>query len=650
MNNLIRQKEILIAGLTPSFLEKPVLWFSENFHQIKNSAKTQIFFQKNTLFLRKDDNIAISRLLKQFDDLGYKKVSKVFSAGEFSKQGGIIDIFPINSEKIIRLDFENNRLEEIIEIEPTTLSGQKPKKSKEDVFNLGDYVVHLDHGIGIFRGVQEKKQNKYFIIEYAPPKIGGRPDLLFVPFGLKEKISPYLGFETPKIHRLGSPLWGNTRKKIKENIIEFAKELIAIYAKREMVGRKPYVPDRHLEIMLTDSFEYQETESQKKTISEIFKDLESQRPMDRIVVGDVGFGKTEVALRAAFRVALNGSQVALISPTTILAQQHFETFKNRLKKFPLNIERVSRLFSKKETKQTLADLKNGKIDIIIGTHRLLSPDIEFKNLGLLIIDEEQKFGVRQKEKMKKMRAVLDILSLSATPIPRTLSLALSSLRSLSRIDEAPLGRTPIKTFVLPFSKKIIQEAINYELQRGGQVFFLHNRIETIEAAKKNLIKILKKNRHGNWPKIETAHGRMNEKSLLKIIQDFREKKIQVLMATTIIENGLDLANVNTLIVEEGSLLGLAEAHQLRGRVGRGNRQAFAYFLYRSLSIPEKAKKRLETLRQMSHLGAGYEIATADLKIRGAGNILGAKQSGCVNAVGLNLYYQLLNEAIEKLKK
>lgn len=659
---MAKSSEILIAGLTPSFLEKPVLWFSENFNQIKNASKTQSFFKENTLFLSAGQNINFSEFLRKLDELGYQKVSSVYSAGEFSKQGGLIDIFPINSEKIIRLDFFGNKIEEIIEIEPRLIAGEKPKAAKEEYYHIGDFVVHLDHGIGIFKGI---KENKYLNIEYAPPKHGKMPDTLLVPLEVKNKINPYLGFETPKIHRLGSPVWGATKKKIKEEVIQFAKELLSIYASREIAKRPPYPFDKQMETELAESFEFNETESQKRANREIAEDLEADKPMDRLVVGDVGFGKTEVAIRAAFRVASAGYQVAVLTPTTILSEQHYQTFKKRLEKFPLNIALLSRLIKKGEEKKILANLKEGKIDIIIGTHRLLSSDIEFSSrgarlrngqaapaggqgLGLLIIDEEQKFGVKQKEKLKKLRSNLDILSLSATPIPRTLSLALSSLRPLSHVDDPPRGRIPIKTFVLPFSEKIIEETIKREIERNGQIFFLHNRVETIEATKKFISNILKRG-FKKLPEIEAAHGRLNEKNLLRIMEDFRNGKIKILVATTIIENGLDLANVNTLIVEEASILGLAEAHQLRGRVSRGERQAYAYFLYRSNNLPEKAKERLDALRNMSHLGAGYEIAMKDLEIRGAGNILGAKQSGAINAVGLNLYYQMLSETIEELK-
>ena len=369
--------------------------------------------------------------------------------------------------------------------------------------------------------------------------------------------------------------------------------------------------------------------------------------MDRIVCGDVGFGKTEVALRIMVKAVNSGYQAAMICPTTILANQHFQNFKERLKNLPIKIVMLSRLQSKKEQREVAEGLKTGKIEIVIGTHRILSKDVEFKNLGLLIIDDEQRFGVRQKEKLKKIRTSLDVLSLSATPIPRTLYMALSSLKDISLIQTPPLGRLSIKTFISPFSEKIIKKAIEDEIKRGGQVYYLHNRVETIETAKRLLECLTSKFKHP--VKIGIAHGRLKEKELVKIMSDFQNKKVDVLVATTIIENGLDLPNVNTLIVADSTRLGLAEAYQIRGRIGRSHIQAFAYFLYGS-HLSEKAEMRLNALKEAEELGSGYKIALKDLEIRGAGNILGKEQSGNINQVGLNLYCQMLSEAIEKIKR
>jgi len=404
------------------------------------------------------------------------------------------------------------------------------------------------------------------------------------------------------------------------------------------------LPDTEIDIALTDTFPYAETPDQIQAIEDIKKDLEnSQIPLDRIVCGDVGFGKTEVALRIIVKAINAGFQAALICPTTILASQHFQTFKKRLNNLPIKFELLSRLQTKKEQQIIIQKLKEGQVDIIIGTHRILSNDVEFKNLGMLIIDDEQRFGVKQKEKLKKIRASLDILSLSATPIPRTLYLSLSSLKKISIIQTPPLYRQPIKTLVLPWSEKIIKTAINQEIKRGGQVYYLHNRVETIESAKELLLRLVP------GLKLGVIHGRLREKELIRIMNDFGNKKIDVLVATTIIENGLDIPNVNTLIVADASRLGLSQAYQIRGRVGRSHAQAFAYFLY-SKKLLGFAEQRLNALKEAQELGSGYRIAMRDLEIRGAGNILGKEQSGSINQVGLNLYCQILSDAIDKLKR
>ncbi|HXK32148.1 MAG TPA: DEAD/DEAH box helicase, partial [Candidatus Paceibacterota bacterium] len=370
---------------------------------------------------------------------------------------------------------------------------------------------------------------------------------------------------------------------------------------------------------------------------------EKQEPMDRIVCGDVGFGKTEVALRAIIKAVISNRQAAMICPTTILANQHFQKFQERLGSLPIKIALLSRLQTKKEQKQIIEELKAGRIDIVIGTHRLLSKDIDFKNLGLLIIDDEQRFGVKQKERLKKIRASLDVLSLSATPIPRTLYMALSSLKNISLIQTPPVGRLPVKTFLSPFKKEIIKKAIENEIKRKGQIYFLYNRVETIENIKESLKELFPEARYA------IAHGRMKEKELLKTMDDFQDKRIDVLVATTIIENGLDLPNVNTLIVADSTRLGLSQAYQIRGRIGRSHIQAFSYFFYPNKLSP-LAKLRLKTLKEAEELGSGYKIAMKDLEIRGAGNILGKEQSGSINQVGLNLYCQMLSEAVEKIKR
>ncbi|TSC74111.1 MAG: transcription-repair coupling factor (superfamily II helicase) [Parcubacteria group bacterium Gr01-1014_33] len=393
--------------------------------------------------------------------------------------------------------------------------------------------------------------------------------------------------------------------------------------------------------------------------------------MDRLLVGDVGFGKTEIALRAAFRVVTSGKQAALLAPTTVLTAQHLATFTERFHTLPVRVRMLSRLLSGKEEKEVLQELADGTIDMVVGTHRLLSKDIVFKNLGLVIIDEEQRFGVKQKEKLKSLRTEVDVLSLSATPIPRTMQFVLSKLRDVSLLETPPPERIPIQTLVLPYSQKLIREAIQSELERGGQVYFLHNRIETIGRVKERLEKILRQRKINpppakrlaivrasplergrvrvGVPRIGIIHGRMPEKELIRTMEAFRKKEIDILVATTIIENGLDISSANTLIVDDATRLGLAQAHQLRGRIGRGKTQAFAYFLYKPRHLTEKAQERLSALQEYFELGAGYQLALRDLEIRGAGNILGREQSGAVNKVGLNLYYQMLGEAIEEIK-
>jgi len=652
--------KILIVSITPYFLEKNNVWFGQNINKILEARKTQSFFEDNTLYLTKNQSYNFSQFLRKLDEMGYEKVLRVSEPGEFSQRGGIIDVFPINSIFALRFEFLGNRIESIerlsveIEDEKTAKDILKRKLKSQKLFSdlkglkPGDYLVHLDHGIGIYNQQltinPEGKPSasygagnqQYYQIEYA------QGDKLYVPVGLERKLSRYIGFVEPRISRLGSSLWQRVKRKVKTDTEKLAKELLEIYAKREIATRPPYLPEDEIDFQLASSFQYEETPDQIETIEDIKKDLEKEEPMDRLLCGDVGFGKTEVALRAMAKAIKSGYQAVMICPTTILANQHFQNFKGRVKNLPIKIALLSRLQSKKEQKEIIENLKTGKIDITIGTHRILSSDVEFKNLGLLIIDDEQRFGVRQKEKLKKIRASLDVLSLSATPIPRTLYLALSSLKDISLIQTPPVGRLPVKTFISPFKEKLIKEAIEKEIARSGQVYYLHNRVETIEVARKFLENLISEAKFG------IAHGRLKEKELVKVMEDFQNKKIDVLIATTIIENGLDLPNVNTLIVADSTRLGLAEAYQIRGRIGRSHIQAFAYFFYGS-HLSEKAKMRLDALKEAEELGSGYKIALKDLEIRGAGNILGKEQSGNINRVGLNLYCQMLSEAIEKLK-
>lgn len=506
---------------------------------------------------------------------------------------------------------------------------------------LNEYVVHTDHGIGKFIGTTRKTvedtTREYFVIAYA------EGDKIFLPAEYAEKINRYIGSPRPTIHRLSSSSWHQLKRTVKKESKKIAKELLALYAKRELESGHTFIPDFELEAHLADSFEYEETEDQKKVLEEIFEDMERDKPMDRLLCGDVGFGKTEIAIRAAFRAVINQKQVAILCPTTLLAQQHFDTFKQRLSPLSVFIEMLSRFRSKKDQATTLKNLQNGSCDVVIGTHRLLSKDVQFKNLGLVIVDEEQRFGVLHKERLKQLRAHVDILTLSATPIPRTLNLALSGVRDISTIETPPPGRNAIDTTIVQYDDSIIKKEIERALSEKDQVYMLHNRVETIHAFTHKLQRLVPRARFG------IAHGQMNERLLAKTMEHFDNRKIDVLVCSTIIENGLDLPNVNTLLVHNAPQFGLSQLYQIRGRVGRGLKKARSFFFYSSIKLTGKAKERLRALLEAKELGSGLEIATRDLEIRGAGNILGKEQSGQVSAVGLHLYTQLLDRSVEELR-
>jgi len=653
-----KKSELLIVAITPDFLERDVFWFSENENKIKNALRMDAFWQNHAMFIEENQNIKLSDFLRKLDDLNYQKTMTVSCPGEFSTRGGLVTIFPVNKNNAVSIDFFGNSIDKITELKNIKISEKGKKKilkkqiSLSDTSHLkniksGDFVVHIDHGIGIFKGETKLNKNEktpeYFLLEYAPPKNSKNPDRLFVPKKKANKLSLYLGFKTPSIHRLSGNTWEKAFKKASEDAEKFAKELLELYSKRSVAKRQAYQKDDSHQREFEDDFEYIETKDQNKAVKEIKKDMESDIPMDRLLCGDVGFGKTEVAMRAAFKALNSGRQVAVLCPTTILSDQHFENFKKRFKKFPINIGALNRFESKKQQEETIQKIKEGKIDIVIGTHRVLSSDVQFKKLGLLIIDEEQRFGVKQKEKLRKFRENLDVLSLSAAPIPRTLYLSLSGLRQISTIDTPPFGRIPINTIVTEYDKTLIKEAIKKELRRKGQVYFLHNRIETIDKTFSDLKKLLPKAKFG------IAHGGLSEHMLRSVMRNFKQGKFDILIATTIIENGLDIKNVNTLIVDDAARLGLSQAHQIRGRIGRHTKEAFAYFLYREKSLTENGKKRLEALEKYSKIGSGYQLALKDLEIRGAGNILGKKQSGTINQIGLNLYCEMLNNAVERLK-
>jgi transcription-repair coupling factor (superfamily II helicase) len=529
--------------------------------------------------------------------------------------------------------------------------GYRPiKKSKVsrlltslDDLGPGDFVVHKEHGIGIFKGLVhqsiEGTEEDLMLIEYE----GGR---LYLPLQRINNIHKYHSEEdiTPNIDRLGGKRWLRTKEKVKKKVHELAEKLLSLYAEREVYKGFSFSPDTELHYEFESFFPYEETADQLKAIEDIKSDMESERPMDRLICGDVGYGKTEVAMRAAFKAVYDGMQVAVLVPTTILSEQHYRTFKTRFSAFPVNIDFLSRFKSKNQQKVTIKALSNGDIDIIIGTHSLLGKDIDFHKLGLLIIDEEHRFGVGQKEKIKELKKGVDVLILTATPIPRTLHMALSDIRDMSLIETPPEERLAVKSIVSIFDKELIRETIKREIERNGQVFFVHNRINGIYKIAEYLKMLLPTVR------IAFAHGRMAEKNLEKVMHTFYEQRLDVLVSTAIIGSGLDIPTANTIIINRADLMGLADLYQLKGRVGRGNVRAYAYFFIPGEDIiTEEAKKRLQAIQEMSYLGAGFRLALKDMEIRGAGNLLGPEQSGHINAVGFDLYMEMLEKAVAELK-
>ncbi|GLB52697.1 transcription-repair-coupling factor [Neptunitalea chrysea] len=510
---------------------------------------------------------------------------------------------------------------------------------------VGDYVTHIDHGIGKFAGLQKidvegKKQE-------AIKLIYGDRDILYVSIHSLHKITKYNGKDgqAPKIYKLGSAAWKNLKKKTKTRVKEIAFSLINLYAKRKLEKGFQYKPDSYLQHELEASFLYEDTPDQSTATQDVKTDMESEQPMDRLICGDVGFGKTEVAIRAAFKAVDNGKQVAILVPTTILAFQHYKSFSSRMKDFPVRVDYLNRFRTAKDKKEILADLKSGQIDIVIGTHQLTNTSIQFKDLGLLIVDEEQKFGVSVKDKLKTIKENVDVLTLTATPIPRTLQFSLMAARDLSVINTPPPNRYPIDSQVIQFNEEIIRDAVSYEIQRGGQVFFIHNRIENIKEVAGMIQRLVPD------AKIGIGHGQMDGKKLEQLMIAFMNGDFDVLVATTIIESGLDVPNANTIFINSANNFGLSDLHQMRGRVGRSNKKAFCYFITPPYSaITEDARKRIQALEQFTDLGSGFNIAMKDLEIRGAGDILGGEQSGFINEIGFDTYQKILKEAIEELKE
>ncbi|MCC8061193.1 MAG: transcription-repair coupling factor [Clostridiales bacterium] len=507
--------------------------------------------------------------------------------------------------------------------------------------SVGDYVVHEEHGLGIYRGIEKIERDKvikdYLKIEYAD---GGN---LYLPATRLDGIQKYAGADAkaPKLNKLGGEQWKRTKSRVKSAVREVARDLVALYAARQELDGFQYGPDTVWQKEFEELFPYEETEGQTAAIEATKRDMESRRIMDRLICGDVGYGKTEVALRAAFKAVQENRQVVYLVPTTVLAQQHYNTFLQRMKDFPVRVDLLSRFRSPKEIQKTLADLQRGLVDIVIGTHRVLSSDVKFKDLGLLIIDEEQRFGVAHKEKIKKLKKNVDVLMLTATPIPRTLHMSLAGIRDMSVLEEPPVDRVPIQTYVMEYNDEMVREGISRELARGGQVYYVYNRVKDISEVAAHVQELVPE------ATVVYAHGQMPERELERIMFDFVNGDIDVLVSTTIIETGLDIPNANTMIIHDADRMGLSQLYQLRGRVGRSNRTAYAFLMYRRDKIlKEEAEKRLAAIRDFTELGSGIRIAMRDLEIRGAGNVLGAEQHGHMEAVGYDLYCKLLNQAVQ----
>jgi len=620
-------------------------------------------FKSIKLFVGQTVNI--ESIMMDLVAFGYDKSRKAYRPGEFCRRGEVLDVFPATFDNPIRISFD---FDTICSIESLNIKSDLSighhqiaiilphKKPKPGAFHAdtplenfvdideGDYVVHTNHGIGRYLGIEPMEINqqmiKHLVIEY---KDG---DKLFIPQSDLHLIQKYVGFskKPPRTHKLGSQEWQRIKRQIQKNIQRLAAEMLRIQALRASLKGYRFSSDTAWQKDFEQRFPFSETPDQLMAISQVKQDMESDSPMDRLLCGDVGFGKTEVAIRAAFKAVMDHKQVAVLVPTTILAEQHCYNFSNRMKDFPVNIAMLSRFRTKAQQKSIVEGVINGSVDIVIGTHRLLSKDVAFKSLGLIIVDEEQRFGVRAKERMKHFRVLADVLTMTATPIPRTLYMALSGAKDMSVISTPPQNRIPVITEVAPYRETLIRTALTRELKRHGQVFFLHNRVEDIEAITSKIQKMAPKAR------VAFAHGQMSPRLLEEIMLKFLKYEIDVLVCTTIIESGIDIPNANTLIINRADRFGLADLHQLRGRVGRSADQAYAYFLTPpQQTISHKSKTRLQALERYSELGAGFQIAFEDLQIRGAGNLLGEQQSGYIAAVGFDMYCRLLKESVDTLK-
>ncbi len=530
--------------------------------------------------------------------------------------------------------------------------GAMPTRRKRQIDPLelktGDYVVHEQHGVGRFVEMRQRvvhgATRDYLVLEYGASKRGAPPDRLYVPADALDQVTRYVGGEQPSLDRLGGADWTKRKNRARKAVREIAAELIKLYAARQATKGHAFGPDTPWQRELEDAFPFHETPDQLSTVDEVKADMQRVVPMDRLICGDVGYGKTEIAVRAAFKAIQDGKQVAVLVPTTLLVTQHLATFAERMSGFPVVLKALSRFQSDAEAREVMEGMADGSIDLVVGTHRLLNPDVRFKDLGLIIVDEEQRFGVEHKEQMKRLRTSVDVLSMSATPIPRTLEMAITGIREMSTITTPPEERHPVLTYVGGYEDRQVVAAVRRELLRDGQVFYIHNRVQSIEKAAAKLRELVPEAR------VATAHGQMGEKQLEQVMLDFWEKRFDVLVCTTLVESGLDVSNANTMIIERSDTLGLSQLHQLRGRVGRSRERAYAYFLYPTEKpLTETAHERLATLAQHSDLGGGMAIAMKDLEIRGAGNLLGGEQSGHIADVGFDLYVRLVGEAVRDFR-
>ncbi|MBC7745623.1 MAG: transcription-repair coupling factor [Flavobacterium sp.] len=616
---------------------KPQPSFNKDFNLLIHNIK-QNEDQKIENFIFTDSTKQIERLYSIFDDID-KSVK--FTPVHLSLREGFVDfgqkLACYTDHQIFDRYYKYKLKKGYVRSQAITLKELRDLKP-------GDYITHIDHGIGKYAGLEKVEVNaktqEMIRLVYADN------DLLYVNINSLNRISKYSGKDgaTPKMNKLGTDVWDKLKKTTKKKVKDIARDLIKLYAKRKSQTGNAFYPDTYLQTELEASFIYEDTPDQVKATADVKKDMESPHPMDRLVCGDVGFGKTEIAIRAAFKAVADSKQVAILVPTTILALQHFKTFSSRLADFPCNIDYINRFKSSKQIKETLQKLAEGKVDIIIGTHRIVSKDVKFKDLGLLIIDEEQKFGVSVKEKLKQFRINVDTLTLTATPIPRTLHFSLMGARDLSIISTPPPNRQPVQTELHVFNEKLIKEAVEFEIDRGGQIFFIHNRVQDLMQLGGLILKLVPK------AKIGIAHGQLEGDALEDVMMKFVSGEYDVLVATTIIESGLDIANANTILINHAHMFGLSDLHQMRGRVGRSNKKAYCYLLSPPLStLTSEARKRLSAIEEFSDLGSGFNVAMRDLDIRGSGNLLGAEQSGFIAEIGFEMYHKILDEAIQELK-